>query len=220
MRGAVIPDGLRGGCLGSSVVLGGLLGAAWPLFLGRHWWPGLLLLAPALAWQDSATGWLAAGAAGAAWLFAWLLGHGRERQARELAALAILVLTAGLAVASLWHDGPGAYHRRLLWTAALADATLTGYGPGAWAHTLGRRLGHASPYSGYVLLLWEYGWIGLGLALAGLGQLCWRARRSPALLGAVAGAAVASAGTLLWEQPVSAAWCLMLFGLVEVEHVG
>lgn len=210
-------DGMRGACLGSSVIMGGLLGAAWPLFVSRRWWPGLVLLVPALAWQQSATGWLAAGAAGAGWLFAWLLANGREALAKELVAYAAVILGFGLLAAIMLHPGPGADQRLMIWSAAAEGASWLGFGPGSWPHTLGRRLGHASPYSGYVLALWEYGWIGLGVVLAGLGQLLWQARRRPMMLGAVLGAAAASAGTLIWEQPVSAAWCLLLFGLVEVK---
>lgn len=211
------PEGLRGACLGSSVVLASMLGACWPLFLERRWWLGLLLIGPALIMQDSFTGLLAALAAGSAWGWAWLRAHGLRKWAARLAWLDGLALAAIVVVGIAgWRGGFAQEVRLALWLPALEHSELLGHGPGSWAPGMGSALGHASPYSGYVLALWEYGWIGLGVVLAGLGQLVWRARQRPRLLGAVVGVALASAGTLIWEQPVAAAWCLMLFGLVEV----
>ncbi len=215
--GAGLAMGHNGGPLGSPIILAGLVGAAWPLFIAGRWAYCLPLLAGCLAMQDSATGWLAAGAAAFACLWACARPLG-NRLHWWIAGVALAALAAGVLAAVIWHRGPGASHRLMIWAQVVQDARLIGWGPGSWASTLGRKVGHASPYSAYALVLWEYGWLGLACIAFAAWHALRRALGNPALLASLVGLLAASGGTMIWEQPVTATWGLLLLGLIEVDH--
>lgn len=215
--GAGLAMGHNGGPFGSPIILAGLVGASWPLFIVGHWAYCLPLLAGCLAMQDSATGWLAAAAAGFVYFWACAKPLG-TRLHWWIAALAAVLLAVGILAAVAWHRGPGASHRLMLWAQVVQDSRLIGWGPGSWVSTLGQHTGHDSPYSAYALVLWEYGWTGLAcLGLAAAHSLR-RAQGNPALLAALVGLLAASGGTMIWEQPITATWGSLLLGLIEVDH--
>ncbi|MCE1186211.1 MAG: hypothetical protein LWW92_11480 [Rhodocyclales bacterium] len=218
--GLGLPMGRNGGPVESPIVLAGLLGSSVPLLLWRGRWGwdvGALVLLVVAGMQGSWTGWLAGVAGGLAMLVS-MIPPRLSRLRRLLLAAGMGVLLCLTAACLLWHHGPGADQRLMLWAQALQGSRPLGWGPGSWSQILGHATGHASPYSAYVLVLWEYGWLGLALVLAGLWHALRRAFPNPGLFGALVGLAVASGGTLIWEQPVAAVWGLGLLSLVEAEH--